>query len=58
MNILLNLIILLLLIAFGLFRLTKDNPDKRSSLLNVLKNAPKNFYLNCKIIANKIKNKG
>lgn len=57
MNTLLNVIMLLLLVAFGFYRLTKDSPGQRSTLLNILKNAPKNFYKNCKIVLAKIKNK-
>jgi len=57
MNILLNLTMLLLLIIFGFYRLTKDSPEKRSALLNNLKNTPKNFYENCKIVIEKFKNK-
>jgi hypothetical protein len=57
MNILLNLTMLLLLIIFGFYRLTKNSPEKRSILLKNLKNTPKNFYQNCKIVLEKLKNK-
>lgn len=58
MSILLNLILLLLLIILGLFQLTKNDPNKRKSLLNTLKIAPREFYENCRIVLEKIKNKG
>lgn len=46
-----------MLAAFGFHKLTKDSPEKREILLDSLKNAPKNFYKNCKIIVEKVKNK-
>ncbi|WP_152908338.1 hypothetical protein [Bacillus sp. 445_BSPC] len=57
MNILLNIIMLLLLVTFGLYRLTKNSPEKRGILLNSLKDAPINFYKNCKIVFERIKEK-
>ena len=57
MGLLLNVIILFMLAAFGFHKLTKDSPEKREILLDSLKNAPKNFYKNCKIIVEKVKNK-
>ena len=57
MGFLLNLIILFMLIAFGFYKWTKDRPEKRKILFDSLKNAPKNFYKNCKTIVKKVKNK-
>lgn len=57
MTILLNVILLLLFVSFGFFRLTKETPEKRTILLNGIKDAPKNFYKNCKIVIEKVKNK-
>lgn len=57
MNLLLNLTLLLLLILFGIYRLTKESPEKRSTLLKNLKNTPKNFYQNCKLVLEKLKNR-
>lgn len=57
MPILLNVIVLLLFVSFGFFRLTKETPEKRIILLNGIKDAPKNFYQNCKIVIEKVKNK-
>ncbi|MED4587874.1 hypothetical protein P9304_03950 [Priestia flexa] len=53
----LNTIMLILIVGFGVFRLTKETPEKRSQILKELKNVPTNFYKNCKIVIEKAKKK-
>ncbi|WP_169799848.1 hypothetical protein [Priestia flexa] len=48
---------LILIVGFGVFRLTKETPEKRSQILKELKNVPTNFYKNCKIVIEKAKKK-
>ena len=57
MTLILNVILLLLFISFGIIKLTRETPEKRTIILNGIKDAPKNFYKNCKIVLEKVKNK-
>lgn len=57
MKILLNIALLLLVLIFGFYSLTKNDKKKRVEFFKYFKDTPKKFFGNCKIVVSKLKNK-